>query len=96
MVVKWTQLFHKGAKICEATANLSKGCQADDATGFFFFFVCTGGLQLGARSHSLHWTVCIPKWAQVRSHVTDLKADQSGRGDGGAIVLCSMQLPTSR
>lgn len=58
--------------------------------------MCIGGLQLGARSHSLHWTVCIPKCAQVRSHETNLKADQSGRGDGGAIVLCPMQLPTSR
>lgn len=39
-------------------------------------------------------TRCIgPKCAQVRSHVTNLKADQSGRGDGGAIVL---QLPTKK
>lgn len=87
--------FPTGAKICEATVNIRKGCLANDATGFFF--VCIGGLQLArARSHSLHWTVCIPKCAQVRSHVTNLKADQSGRGNGGAIVLCSMPLPSSR
>lgn len=55
----------------------------------FFFLLCVLEVfeQLGACCHLLYWTGFICKCAWGQNEVTNAKADQRGKGEGGAIVL---------
>lgn len=52
IVIKWTPLsldvFYTSAETCWTAVNINKRSLSDGTSGFFFFFVRTGGLQNGA------------------------------------------------
>lgn len=71
---------------CWTSVRLNKCCLADDTSGFFFFVSVLAVCKPTRYILPPTVMICVHKNAKVRNHVTNVKTDQQGRAERGAMV----------